>query len=123
MNCIITIDGSNAGGQILRTALALSIIKQKPFKITNIRSKRDNPGLKPQHLMGIEVLKKITNAKCDAKLGDTELTFEPGICNSTKKDIDIGTAGSITLLLQCLMPVLICSKKNFKSKNYGRNRR
>jgi RNA 3'-phosphate cyclase len=108
---MITIDGADAGGQILRTALFLSTIKEKPFTITNIRAKRSNPGLKPQHLCGVESLVKITGAKCDAKINDTSLIFYPGKCNSTKENIDIGTAGSITLLLQTIIPVLICSKK------------
>ncbi|MFA6089100.1 MAG: RNA 3'-terminal phosphate cyclase [Candidatus Woesearchaeota archaeon] len=108
---MITIDGSDGGGQMLRTALALSTITQKPFSMINIRGNRNNPGLKPQHLTCIDAIKKITGATCDAKLNDKEIIFTPGKINKTKEDINIGTAGSITLLLQSLVPILIYSKK------------
>ncbi len=114
---MIEIDGSTgeSGGQILRTALSLACITGKPFSITNIRSKRPKPGLQPQHLTCVNALAKISNAEVrgDA-IGSQTLEFWPGEIESGEYSFDIGTAGSITLLAQCLLPVL--AKGDTKSK-------
>ncbi len=114
---MIEIDGSTgeSGGQILRTALSLACITGRPFSITNVRSKRPKPGLQPQHLMCVKALAKISNAEVrgDA-LGSQTLEFWPGEIESGEYSFDIGTAGSITLLAQCLLPVL--AKGDSKSK-------
>src|SRR3989338_2413857 len=112
MKNMITIDGSVGGGQLLRTALALSAITKTPFSMRNIRAGRKDPGIKAQHLLCINAIKEITGATCDAKLGDTEITFIPGTLRSvTDTTLDVGTAGSVTLVLQCLLPTLISSRK------------
>lgn len=103
---MIEIDGSTGegGGQMVRTALALSMITQQPFSITNIRSGRKDPGLKAQHVHAITALQKLSGAKAEgAEIGSTKITFYPAPINKTRVDIDIGTAGSITLLLQSLL--------------------
>lgn len=103
---LIEIDGSygEGGGQILRTSLAISTILNRPIKIKNIRSKRKNPGLQPQHLKGIEALIEISGAKAEgARLGSESITFFPGKIKSGQYYFDIGTAGSVTLLLQTLI--------------------
>jgi RNA 3'-phosphate cyclase len=111
---MITIDGSEGGGQILRTALALSIITQRPFKAVNIRASRPKAGLKAQHLTCINALKDFSKAKADgAFLGSKELLFIPGIFKGQNKEINIGTAGSITLLLQSiLLPAFFAKQKS-----------
>lgn len=104
---MIEVDGSmgEGGGAVLRTALALGAVSQRPVHIYNIRAKRAKQGLQPQHLRGVEALAKLTNAKIEgAKLNSTELTFEPAIIEGGRHRIDIGTAGSTTLVLQILMP-------------------
>jgi RNA 3'-terminal phosphate cyclase (GTP) len=104
---MIEIDGSygRGGGQILRTSIALSAITEKPFKISNIRSGK---GLKAQHLTGIEAVKKITNGKLkNAILGSKEIEFIPGKIKSGEYKFDVGTAGSISLVLQALVPACI----------------
>ncbi len=103
---MITLDGSygEGGGALVRTALALSTLTGKSFTVNNIRAGRPKPGLKAQHLTAINALKQICKAETnEVLLGTTELTFKPGKIKSGRYDIDIGTAGSITLLLQSLI--------------------
>ncbi|MEM1782600.1 MAG: RNA 3'-terminal phosphate cyclase, partial [Nanopusillaceae archaeon] len=100
---MIVIDGSygEGGGQIVRTSLLLSSLTKTPVKIINIRKNRTPPGLKAQHFHSILLIKKITRAETsDFDLGTTELFFNPkGIYGGVYRE-NIGTAGSITLLLQ-----------------------
>ncbi|MBI2112853.1 RNA 3'-terminal phosphate cyclase [Candidatus Woesearchaeota archaeon] len=103
---MIILDGSfgEGGGALVRTALALSTLTGQEFKITNIRSNRPSPGLKAQHLQAINALKQICQAQTNKiDLGSTELHFSPGKIKAGIYDIDIGTAGSISLLLQALI--------------------
>ncbi|MRG76896.1 MAG: RNA 3'-terminal phosphate cyclase [ANME-2 cluster archaeon] len=105
---MIRIDGSygEGGGQIIRTAVALSAVTGTEVTISNIRSNRPKPGLKAQHMSAIRTAADMTCARISGlKSGSTELTFSPGDISGGHYNIDIGTAGSITLLLQCLMPV------------------
>lgn len=106
---VIEIDGSmgEGGGQILRVALALSAVTGKPVKIFNIRAKRRNPGLQNQHLTAVRALVTLTNARVEgAVLRSTQLLFEPRGIRSGSFRFDVGTAGSVTLVLQSLIPVL-----------------
>ena len=105
---MIYIDGSygEGGGQIIRTAVALSAVTATDVTISNIRSNRPKPGLKAQHMSAIRTVADMTGARISGlKPGSTELTFCPGNIRGGHYSIDIGTAGSITLLLQCLVPV------------------
>lgn len=100
------------GGQIIRSAIALSCITKKPIHLENIRKNRKVPGLRPQHLTVIKILQKIANAKTfGAEIGSTELKFIPGKIESLKLIEDVGTAGSISLILQVLIPVVAISQK------------
>lgn len=111
---MIEIDGSTGegGGAVLRTALALSAVSRTPTHIYNIRAKRKKSGLQPQHLRGVEGLARLTNARIEgAKLNSTEIKFEPGVIEGGRYRIDIGTAGSTTLVLQILMPAAAFSHK------------
>ena len=104
---MIQLDGKygTGGGALVRTALALSTLTGKPFSVDNIRAgKGDGGGLKPQHLHAIKALKEICGAETNqVELGTKELTFQPGKIKRGVYEIDIGTAGSITLFLQAII--------------------
>lgn len=110
----ININGEwgEGGGAIIRTALALSTLTQQPFEITNIRKNRPQPGLKNQHLFCIKALEKLCNAKTEgAVLGSTSLKYSPGKIEGKTINIDIQTAGSISLFLQAvLLPSMFADK-------------
>ncbi len=112
---MIELDGSygEGGGALVRTALALSTLTGKEFKVGGIRSGRPEPGLKAQHLTAIKALKEICTAQTnEIDIGSTELNFKPGKIKKGIYEIDIGTAGSITLLLQALiLPCLFAPGK------------
>jgi RNA 3'-terminal phosphate cyclase (ATP) len=103
---MIELDGSygEGGGSLIRTALALSTLTGKEFKVINIRKGRKQPGLKSQHLHAIKALKEICDAQTNhIELGSTELHFTPFKIKNGIYNIDIGTAGSIALLLQSMI--------------------
>jgi RNA 3'-terminal phosphate cyclase (ATP) len=113
----LEIDGSfgEGGGQIVRTAITLSCILKKPIVITNIRQNRKNPGLKPQHFTALKIVKKICNANIDQiKIGDASLKFIPSDIQSLDLKEDVGTAGSISLIIQVLIPIVAICKKKLK---------
>ncbi len=111
---MLEIDGSygEGGGQLVRTAVALSAVTGREIRVTKIRKNRQNPGLKQQHLKALETAARICEARVSGLFpGSTELSFAPVEIKGGKYDIDIGTAGSITLFLQCLMPALPFAKE------------
>ncbi len=108
---MITIDGSEGegGGQVVRNALALSLVTGQPFRITNIRGGREKPGLMRQHLTAVEAALTIGGAMCEgAAVGASELAFTPGRVTPGTYRFAVGTAGSTSLVLQTvLMPLLL----------------
>jgi RNA 3'-phosphate cyclase len=103
------IDGSygEGGGQILRTAVALSVLTKTPVEITSIRANRPNPGIKPQHYTAIKIMGELCNAETDGLIiGSSNLTFSPGEITGGDYHFDIGTAGSIMLVFQAC---ILCS--------------
>lgn len=109
---MITIDGSygEGGGQIVRTALALSCITGRAVEIRNVRANRKNPGLQPQHLTGVLACGQIARAEVEgAVLGSHRLVFTPGRINGGEYTFDVeqtagkGSAGSVSLILQAIL--------------------
>ncbi len=111
---MITIDGSfgEGGGQIVRYGVALAALTQTPIEIINIRAYRPKPGLQPQHLTAVSLVKHLCNAHVTGlSLGSSKITFIPDDIQPGEYVCDIGTAGSITLVFQaCLLSILHTSK-------------
>lgn len=102
-NTLIEIDGVNGGGQLLRTALCLSVATGRGFHITNIRGKRPVPGLKRQHLTGVLEGAALCEADVSgAEMKSKELTFMPRRPNLGSQTFDVGSGGSILLVLQAV---------------------
>lgn len=124
---MLEIDGSfgEGGGQIIRTAIALAAITGKEVEIMNIRANRPNPGLSAQHLNAVKAVERLSGGQTEGlELRSTRLKFSPAPCCSTKLrgfegEIDIGTAGSIALLLQSLLPVALFSRNETKVRITG----
>ena len=111
---MIELDGSQAGGQFVRTAVALSCLTGKPVRLTNIRGARPEPGLKVQHIEGIYSIGELCNAKmAGLELGSRTLTFEPGKLDPHDIKVRISTAGSIGLVLQAIMLATAKTRKGF----------
>ena len=107
---MITIDGSQGegGGQILRSALALSMATGRGFRMVNIRAGRAKPGLMRQHLTCVQAAAAIGGAEVsDASVGCQEITFSPGPVRAGTYHFPIGTAGGTTLVLQAILPALL----------------
>jgi len=104
------IDGAQGegGGQILRTALALSLVTGAPFRLEKIRAGRPKPGLLRQHLTAVTAAAEIGGAAVDgAALGSRELAFRPGSVRPGAYRFAVGTAGSAALVLQTVLPPLL----------------
>jgi RNA 3'-terminal phosphate cyclase (ATP) len=109
---MLIIDGSRGegGGQVLRTALSLSLCTGQPFRIEKIRAGRPKPGLLRQHLTAVEAAAAVGGAEISGHhFGSRELTFIPGPVRAGSYHFAIGTAGSCTLVLQTLLPPLLTS--------------
>src|SRR6058998_3860579 len=102
---MIDIDGSfgEGGGQILRTSVALATVLGKNIRVFNIRGGRPQPGIRAQHLTGLKAVSALCDASMDgANVGSSELFYRPSGLRSGRFRFDVGTAGSITLVLQTM---------------------
>lgn len=105
----IEIDGSSGegGGQILRSALALSLVTGRPFRMVNVRAGRKRPGLMRQHLTAVRAAVEVGGATvAGAEIGSRELAFAPGLVRAGDYRFSVGTAGSATLVFQTVFPAL-----------------
>jgi RNA 3'-phosphate cyclase len=103
---MIEIDGAvgEGGGQVLRSALTLSLLTQQPFRIENVRARRPKPGLRPQHLEAVRAAAAIGNAEVQGGMpGSQSLIFSPGPVQAGNYTFQIKTAGAATLVLQTIL--------------------
>jgi RNA 3'-terminal phosphate cyclase (ATP) len=109
VSSLLSIDGGRGegGGQVLRTALALSAVTGQGFTITRIRAGRSRPGLRPQHVASIRAAALVCGAKVGGVFeGSPDLRFEPGALASGQFRFEIGTAGATGLVAQTVLPPL-----------------
>jgi RNA 3'-terminal phosphate cyclase (ATP) len=111
---MIEIDGASGegGGQVLRSALALSLVTGTPFRIAAIRAGRKRPGLMRQHLTAVKAAAEIGGARVEgAEVGSRALRFEPGPTRAGDYRFSVGTAGSATLVFQTVFPALALASR------------
>ncbi len=109
MSDIVKIDGSTGegGGQVLRLSVSMAAATATPLRISNIRAGRKNPGLRPQHVAAVDAVAQLTKAEVQGlTVGSSKLTFTPGHLASGNVKVDVGTAGSVTLVLQAVLGAL-----------------
>ena len=117
---MIEIDGNNGGGQMVRYALAASASTGISFAIDHVRGNRPEGGLKPQHVNAIETVADLCQASTDGvEEGSTAFRFEPGDIDTHNIRVDIGTAGSIPLLFQTLLPLSYHTDDSFQVRVEG----
>ena len=119
---LISIDGSRGegGGQVLRTALTLSLITGRPLRVDNIRAKRQKPGLMRQHLTAVQAAAAVGEAYVEgAGAGSQSLLFQPQTIKGGDYRFAIGTAGSCTLVLQTVLPALMSAGVEARLKLSG----
>lgn len=112
---MLEIDGSqkSGSGTILRLSVALAAILKEPLHIFNIRMKRPQPGLRPQHLEAVLTAARLCSAEVrGATLGSSEVWFTPGEIQGGRITSEIGTAGSIPMLLLTVLPMCAYAKQH-----------
>lgn len=122
MDTVIALDGAQGegGGQILRSALSLSMITGRPFAITGIRAGRKKPGLLRQHLTAVRAAAEICGAQVSGdEPGSQHLRFCPGKIRAGEYRFAIGSAGSCMLVLQTVLPALWFAKGNSRVEVHG----
>jgi RNA 3'-terminal phosphate cyclase (ATP) len=110
---MIEIDGSlgEGGGQVLRTSLALAAITGRAVRIDNVRARRSKPGLQRQHLACVLAAAEVCGARVrGASVGSGRVDLEPGLVRAGEYRFEIGTAGSTGLVLQTVLPILVCAE-------------
>jgi RNA 3'-terminal phosphate cyclase (ATP) len=122
---MIKVDGSygEGGGQILRSVVSLSAITGKAIEVTNIRAKRQNPGLRPQHAVAVRIVADIFHANVEnLKVGADWIRFSPPKNDKFEDSIikiNVGTAGSIPMILQTVIPAVSLSDKRLNIEIIG----
>ncbi len=119
---VLEVDGSfgEGGGQILRTAIAFSLILGRPVHVTKIRAGREVPGLRPQHAASLRILRDISGGALEGgEIGSTEVRFFPRQVESNTMKLDLKTAASMTLLLQAVVPAASLSGSRLELELIG----
>jgi len=118
----LDVDGSygEGGGQILRTALAFSVITGRPVRVSKIRAGREVPGLRRQHVSALRVLGAVFDSQLDGVAeGSSEVSFVPGPLRADSISLDMKTAASITLVLQAVVPAVALTRSRLTLELVG----
>lgn len=103
---MLELDGSAGGGQLVRSAVALSALTGEPFRMTDVRGARPEPGLGPQHAAAVRAAAGVCAARVEGnEVGSGELVFDPGEPEGGELAVDVGTAGSVTLVCDTVLPL------------------
>jgi RNA 3'-terminal phosphate cyclase (ATP) len=103
---MLHLDGTDGGGQLVRSALTCSLLTGEGFELAGIRGDRPTPGLKPQHLAAVHLAADLADATVAGDDLESEtLRFDPGDVTPGEYAVDIGTAGSVTLLCDVVLPL------------------
>jgi RNA 3'-phosphate cyclase len=108
----VEIDGAHGegGGQLVRTAVTIAAVRGVAIRVADIRAGRRHPGLAAQHVAAVRAVAALCDAHCDGvEVGSRSLSFTPRRLRGGEFDIDVGTAGSIALVLQAMLPAAIAS--------------
>lgn len=109
---MLRIDGSAGGGQLLRWAIAMAAVRDVPVTVENVRGARDTPGLRPQHVAAVEAVAELTNASvAGVSAGSETVEFQPGPLDGETVSVDVGTAGSIALVFDTVLPLSMTTGK------------
>jgi RNA 3'-phosphate cyclase len=109
---MLEIDGAygEGGGQLVRTAVALAAIRGTPIRVDQVRARRRKPGLAPQHVAAVRAVAAMCDAQCEGvESRSTAFTFAPRRLRGGAFTVDVGTAGSIALVLQAMLPAAVAS--------------
>ena len=105
---------------MLRTAVAYTAILRRPVRVVRIRAGRRVPGLKRQHLSALEVLGRVFGGEVEgASEGSSAVTFRPGDAGLSELSVDMGTAASVTLVLQAVVPAVALSGRKLRLELRG----
>jgi RNA 3'-terminal phosphate cyclase (ATP) len=103
---MVTIDGSDGGGQVLRLAVAVATLAGTSVTVENVRGARPDPGLRPQHVAAVEALSGLADATTDGVAVDSDtVVFDPGGGIGGDVSVEVGTAGSIPLIFDAVLPL------------------
>lgn len=118
----VEIDGGHGegGGQLVRTAVAVSAVTGVPVRIANIRPRRRVPGLAAQHVAAVRAVAALCDAECEGlEPRSTAISFSPRRLHGGEFDVEVGTAGSIALVLQALLPAAAASGQQVVATIHG----
>lgn len=117
---MVTIDGSDGGGQMLRLAAAVATLEGTSVTVENVRGNRPDPGLRPQHVAAVEALSGLADATTDGvAVGSDTVVFDPGGAIGGDVSVEVGTAGSIPLIFDAVLPLGVRAEEPIRVRAMG----